>query len=200
MSLLCWNCRGMGNPRSVRQLRKWSSCYAPDMVFLSETMINKMEAEALKDRLSFRFAFGVASRGRAGGLCLYWREEISFSLVSFSQHHICGDVLDGDKKWRFVGLYGWAKEEDKHHTWALLCHLCEDSSIPIIVGGDFNEILCYDEKEGGADRVRREMTTFRETIDELFLRDLGFVGVWYTWEHGISARTCIRERLDRFLS
>lgn len=109
-----------------------------------------------------------------------------FSLVLFSQHHICGDVEDGDKKWRFVGVYGWAKEEEKHHTWTLLRH--------------FNEILCYTKKEGGADGVRREMINFRDTLDTLALRDLGHVGSWYTWECGRSPSTCIRERLYRFVS
>lgn len=199
MNLLCWNCRGLGNPRSVRQLRKWSDHYAPDIVFVSETMINRIEVEALKSRLGFSNAFGVASVGRAGGLCIFWRAEVSFSLVSYSQHHICGDVEDGEKKWRFVGVYGWAREEEKHHTWTLLRHLCEDSVLPILLGGDFNEILCYAEKEGGVDRVRREMTNFRDTLDNLALRDLGYVGSQFTWERGRSPSTCIRERLDRFV-
>lgn len=131
----------MDNPSSVRQLRKWSISYAPDILLLSETMINKTDAENLKNRLGFSNAFGVSSRGRAGGLCVFWKEEVLFSLISFSQHHICGDVDDGAKKWRFVGIYGWAKEEEKHHTWALMRHLCGESSRPILLGGDFNEIL-----------------------------------------------------------
>lgn len=36
--------------------------------------------------------------------------------------------------------------------------LCEETTLPILFGGDFNEILSYDEKEGGANRVCREMT------------------------------------------
>ena len=199
MSILCWNCRGMGNPWSVRQLRRWSNSYAPDLIFLSETMINKIEIEALKSRLGFSNAFGVASRGNAGGLCLYWKEDILFTLISFSHHHICGDIEDNGKKWRFVGIYGWAKEEEKHLTWALLKSICENTTIPLLIGGDFNEILCYSEKEGGADRVRREMDNFRELMDTFSLRDLGYVGSWFTWERGKNSSTCIRERLDRFI-
>ena len=122
-----------------------------------------------------------------------------FSLVSFSHHHICGDVDDGVKKWRFVGIYGWAKEEEKHHTWTLMRHLCGESTRPILLGDDFNEILSYEEKEGGADRVRRKMNNFRDTMNDLSLRDLGYNGLWYTWERGNTPSTCIRERLDRFV-
>lgn len=55
----------MGNPRSVHQLRRWSNHYAPDIIFLSETMIKKNEAEVLKEQLSFKNAFAVASQGRS---------------------------------------------------------------------------------------------------------------------------------------
>lgn len=54
-------------------------------------------------------------------------------------------------------------------------------------------------KEVGVDRVCQEMTHFRDTIDDLSLRDLGYIGVWYTWERGNSPSICIRERLDRFI-
>lgn len=199
MNTLCWNCRGMGNPWSVRQLRRWSHTYAPDIIFLSETMIKKNVVKALKDKLSFHNAFGVSSVGKAGVLCIFWREEIKFSLVSYSQNHISGDIEDGDKKWRFVGIYGWPKEEDKYKTWNLIRHLHADSEIPILFGGDFNEILCSDEKEGGVDRHRRAMDSFRETMDDLALCDLGSSGPWFTWERGNTAATKIRERLDRYL-
>lgn len=106
MSIMCWNCRGMANPRSVRQLQRWSSSHGPDLLFLCETMINKGEVEKLKSRLGFENAFGVASRGNSGGLCLYWKENLKFSLTSYSRNHISGDIENGDKSWRFVGVYG----------------------------------------------------------------------------------------------
>ena len=96
MNLMCWNCRGMGNPWSVRRLRKWSALYAPDIVFVSETMISKAAAEMVKERIGYTNAIGVASTGRSGGLCLFWQEDkVQFELVSFSSHHICGDVTKG---------------------------------------------------------------------------------------------------------
>ena len=89
MNILCWNCRGMGNPCTVRQLRRWNSSNTPDMMFVSETMIKKEIAEQAKDRIDFSNAFGVSSVGRSGGLCLYWKNDrVDFSLVSFSQHHM----------------------------------------------------------------------------------------------------------------
>lgn len=70
-----------------------------------------------------------------------------FSLISFSSHHICGDIDDAGKHWRVVGIYGWAREEEKRHTWSLIRHLCNDTTRSILFGSDFNEILCYAKKE-----------------------------------------------------
>lgn len=177
MNIMCWNCRGMGNPSLVRQLRKWCSKFAPSLLFLSETFVNKTIVEDLKDRFGFQNAFGVASRGNSGGLCLYWKEGVAFSLISYSQNHICGDVNMGSKGiWRFVGIYGWPRHEEKAQTWDLIRLLCTNGSLPLLIGGDFNEILSYKEKEGGSNNSRRDIEPFRKVIEDCDMRDLGFSG------------------------
>lgn len=67
MNALCRNCRGIGNPWSFRQLRRWSMSYTLGIIFLSETMIRKNDVEALKFQLGYKNTFGVASIGKAGG-------------------------------------------------------------------------------------------------------------------------------------
>ncbi|XP_021736509.1 uncharacterized protein LOC110703057 [Chenopodium quinoa] len=123
----------------------------------------------------------------------------SSSQTPTSTNHICGDMNNGDKRWRFVGIYGWPEESNKHQTWRLIHHLCEGADCPIVLGGDFNEILSSEEIEGGADRERREMQSFRDVMDLCELRDLGYKGQWWTWERGRTVRTRVRERLDRFI-
>ncbi|XP_057248945.1 uncharacterized protein LOC125494827 [Beta vulgaris subsp. vulgaris] len=191
----------MGNPWTVRQLRRLNASNTPEILFMSETKVTKNIAEQKKESLGFSRAFGVSCVGRAGGLCMFWKEEtISFRMMSFSQNYICGDVRSsGDVRWRFVGIYGWPEEENKHKTWALIKGLCDEYEGPIVFGGDFNEILSYDEKEGGASRERRAMVGFRNVMDDCSLGELRFVGQWHTWERGRSPKSRIRERLDRFI-
>ncbi|XP_010684899.1 uncharacterized protein LOC104899410 [Beta vulgaris subsp. vulgaris] len=183
------------------ELRRLSASNTPDILFMSETKVTKNIVEQKKESLGFSGAFGVSCVGRAGGLCMFWKEEtISFKMVSFSQNYICGDVgSSGDVRWRFVGIYGWPEEENKHKTWALIKGLCDEYEGPVVFGGDFNEILSYDEKEGGASRERRAMVGFRNVMDDCSLRELRFVGQWHTWERGRSPESRIRERLDRFI-
>ncbi|XP_021771837.1 uncharacterized protein LOC110735976 [Chenopodium quinoa] len=201
MSTLCWNCRGLASLRAVRELRMWCSSLVPDILFLSETKVNKSIVENNKISFNFPYSFGVSSIGRSGGLCIYWRDCIDFTLVSFSQNHICGDVKhESGVSWRFVGLYGWPEASNKHKTWSLIRQLCDDVEGPILFGGDFNEILSYGEKESGVDNERRTLPDFRETLHDCELRDLGYEGQWFTWEKGRTKQTLIRERLDRFVA
>ena len=78
-------------------------------------------------------------------------------IVSFSQHHICGGIGEGDCNWRFVGIYGSAKKEEKYRTWDLIRYINTQSDLPLLFSGDFNEILSNEEKVGGVERVRRDM-------------------------------------------
>ncbi|KAL2929332.1 hypothetical protein RDABS01_034743 [Bienertia sinuspersici] len=126
-----------------------------------------------------------------------------------SQEHAAGQCSTSQgktKKWEKNTPRNHSQEfdgrgqEEKHKTWNLIKHLCREGGIPILFGGDFNEILSYDEKEGGVNSMRKEIDHFRGVIDECELQDLGYSGQWYTWERGRSATTRVRERLDRYLA
>lgn len=93
------------------------------------------------------------------------RTGCSLSLFHFLVTIICGNVTKGGLTWRFVGVYGRADSGNKHCTWDLIHQLCEENSHPILLGGDFNEILSHDEKEGGVQSERREIDNFREVLN-----------------------------------
>lgn len=135
MNVLCWNCRGIGNPRTVHALWKWCASFAPVLVFLSETKTNNSRSESIKNSLGFNCAFGVSSVGKSGGLCFYWNSNnIDFDLVSYSANHICGKVSQGDVSWYFIGIYGWPDSSDKHKTWHLIHSLCSTLDGPLPIG------------------------------------------------------------------
>ncbi|KAL0009325.1 hypothetical protein SO802_010827 [Lithocarpus litseifolius] len=69
-----------------------------------------------------------------------------------------------------------------------------------MVVGDFNEITCSGEKEGGAPRPNYQMARFNNTINFCGLREVGFVGPRFTWLYQKRDGTQIRERLDRALA
>ena len=53
MRVLGWNCRGLGNPRSVRALRSLMQQWDFDFVFLSETKLKKNNMDKKKGCLFY---------------------------------------------------------------------------------------------------------------------------------------------------
>ncbi|KAK8299706.1 hypothetical protein V6Z12_D05G339400 [Gossypium hirsutum] len=64
MKIFCWNCRGVGNPATVRELKQLLVANGPDIVFLCETFI--------------------LMRFFSGGLAVMWREGVRVTMLRFT--------------------------------------------------------------------------------------------------------------------
>lgn len=197
MKILSWNCQGLGNPRAVQALRRLVVAKGPTIVFLSETRCNRSYFTSLSIQFGFDDFFAVDACGKSGGLCLLWKNESTVAIRSSSLHHIDVEVggIGDPEHWRLTGFYGHPAAEDRHKSWSLLRRLDLESRLPWVCLGDFNELLCTKEKEGGAPKSIRQVLAFRQTLSECGLVDLGFDGTEFTW---FSTRLGgIKERLDR---
>ena len=81
-----------------------------------------------------------------------------------------------DNVWRFTGMYGEPRWQDKHLIWQRLRDLHAIADMPWLVMGDLNEILYAFEKEGGNPRPSHFMQAFREALTGCNLDDCGYVG------------------------
>ena len=99
------------------------------------------------------------------------------------------------------GIYGWPKIDKKYKTWMLMRQLKNKTTLPLLMFGDFNEILHETEKDGGCPHKERKMDKFREAVDFCRLKDLGAPDDFFflTWQRGTEEGKIIRERLDHFL-
>lgn len=89
--------------------------------------------------------------------------------------------------------------QDKEKSWTLLDELGHHNQLHWLCVGDFNEILSMEEKEGGPLRNDRQMQGFRNIVDKLGFRDLGFNGYKFTWKRRFGDGF-IKVRLDRALA
>ncbi|KAA3462519.1 reverse transcriptase [Gossypium australe] len=164
-----------------------------------ETKIDKQHLERVRISCGFPNGIEIEAEGSCGGLCLAWKEVINVTLRNFSKNHI--DVMvkeeNSNQEWRFTGFYGSPYSNCKNDSWNLLRKLGEDQSQPWLVKGDFNEIMYSFGKSGGIQREERRTEAFRKVLEECQLEDIGYSGVWFTWERGNFANTNIEERLDR---
>ena len=60
--------------------------------------------------LGFNKSFAVNSRGRSGGLGIFWNDEIKLEIVGYSQYHIDAVINDlVDVRTRVTFVYGEAQ-------------------------------------------------------------------------------------------
>lgn len=153
MKTLSWNCRGIGDPATVRELRDLARECAPSVLCLVETQLGKQRVEGLAATLGFDSAFAVASRGRSGGLCMYWKNSLDLRIKSFSKYHIDSVVTEAGKDpWRLTCFYGEAPRDLRHLSWDMLRFLRGESTLPWMCLGDFNEVLRREEHMGVNER------------------------------------------------
>ena len=193
MSLLCWNCRGLGNQRTENQLADMVRAKDPSIVFIAKTWTDETRLVLVQEKIN---KFIAPRRNKVGGLVIFW-EDFDLTIETFSKNHIDTTVNKNKaEEWRFTGFYGEPDAQNRHEAWARLKNLKSRGSAPWICARDFNEITKQSEKLGGRTRPHAQMQAFRDILDECGFLDLGFVGSEFTWHKHFAGYT-VWERLDR---
>jgi hypothetical protein len=176
MILFSWNCRGLGNPRTIRDLHQLVKERRLNFVFLMETVCSKQHIDCIKHRVGFDNLFVVDLVGKSGGLALLWKEEDNLEIYNYTRRHINAVVKDNEGQlfWKLIGFYGHPNSTKRDESWAVLRHLKIYSLIPCLCAGDFNEIVDQSEKDRSLLRRESQMTGFWEALEECQLGDLGF--------------------------
>ncbi|XP_041027305.1 uncharacterized protein LOC121267465 [Juglans microcarpa x Juglans regia] len=183
MKHLAWNYRGLGNPRTVRELHLMVKEKCPNVVFLSETKCRRKRIELTRDKLSFDHCFSVDSIGRSGGIAIFWKREIEAELDSYSHNHISISASSNipSKKRTVTGFYGQPTTAKRSASWDLLRLIHSRTHNPWLCMGDFNEIMFQDEYFGSNTRPFKQMEEFRLALSDCGLMDIGFGGSKFTW-------------------
>ena len=103
MSLIVWNCRGLGNLRTEDQLADLVWAKDPSVVFLAETWTDKARLEQVQRRIQFKNLFEVPRKNKAGGLAIFWKEGFPLNIETFSINHIDTTInKNKENEWRFT--------------------------------------------------------------------------------------------------
>ncbi|XP_010236325.1 uncharacterized protein LOC104583971 [Brachypodium distachyon] len=199
MTILAWNCRGLGRPRTVQDLVRLVHLHQPKIVFLSETCQRKNVTENLRWRLGLKNAIKVCNDTKDGGLALFWDDSVHVSLNKLGNCFI--DVFvsltQNEITWRCTFVYGEPQAHLHHLMWELLRRLKPMGQAPWCMIGDFNETMWQHEHLSNAKRNERQMQNFRDILSFCDLHDLGFSGTDWTYDNNRQGHRNVRVRLDR---
>jgi hypothetical protein len=95
-----------------------------------------------RHKMGFHKAFGVSSQGFSGGLVMMWKDDMNVVIKTSSKFHIDVWITESDgRMWWFTGLYGEPKRTLRRESWRMMHFLRNESVLPWLCSGDFNETL-----------------------------------------------------------
>ena len=123
-----------------------------------ETKKSRAYLETVRCDLHFDNLFVVLRRNLGGGLALLWMNYLNLHIHTFSPFHIDAVINPGIRDaWRFTGFYEAPEIASSEDSWSLLRYLSSQLNLPWVCIGDFNEIICVEEKIGAAICPERQM-------------------------------------------
>nr|CCA66020.1 hypothetical protein [Beta vulgaris subsp. vulgaris] len=202
MKVLAWNCRGLRSADSptipflgwlVRQC-------LPQILFLSETKSDSSLISKLAMYLGFPNVATVDSINNAGGLALFWSNDVNLDLkVSSTNYFACNinDLVDEDVYiWNLILLYGSPYLDNRGEVWERIADYISRNPLDSVIMGDFNQIEFLNQKMGGSTYIPGK-ETFSQWRDQLGLSEINFQGQNFTWCNNRSEPERVYERLDR---
>ena len=99
MRIMVWNCQGAGSPLTIPHLKETNQLFSPSIVFLSETKNRQFFMKKMQRIRNCENDYVVEAVNRAGGMALFWKNEVKVKEVLQSAFAIEAHIEDQDSKW-----------------------------------------------------------------------------------------------------
>ncbi|XP_008231741.1 PREDICTED: uncharacterized protein LOC103330914 [Prunus mume] len=196
MIIVSWNVRGVGKVECASTIRDLKKAYGIDVFAVLELRIGGSRALSVAKSLGFSHYHIVDPIGFSGGVWLLWDGNfVSLHVVAHSSQTITALVTMDAKRWLLTVVYASPCSNVRTSLWKYFDGLAAVCNLPWLLLGDFNDIVCGDEKLGGNFDVGGQH--FIEWLDRNHLIDLGFSGTNFTWCNKRGEEDIIWKRLDR---
>ncbi|KAM1525656.1 hypothetical protein EV2_010396 [Malus domestica] len=136
------------------------------MVILLETKNKSRSFVHLKKSLGMEHLFAVEPWGIEGGLCVFWRDDSLMVLMKSEEFFV--ELKLWDEKlncyWRLFTMYASTDEKKRREQWQGLSKRIAQDRDRCLLLGDFKDILCNEENEGGNYRSAASLRDFRDFV------------------------------------
>ena len=186
INILMWNCRGAFNPNFKRRVFEMAVNHHPSIsiIVITETRVGGDRAEKIIDGLPFDGFITTNTIGYGSGLWILWnKEDVEISLLASTEHeiHATIKVHASNLSWLFSAIYVSPRLVERQILWSNIKEVGHLHTLPWLMIGDFNEVLCGEDKFGGNQVNINWAMEFKACLDSCSFVDLGFAGPKYTW-------------------
>lgn len=161
MRILAWNCRGLGSPSTVPQLKESLRLYKLEIVFLCETKRKSAYVSTVYKELEWANRWKeVDPLGKSGGLLVGWGRDVTIHTIQLSDFCVEVETIQLSDLVTFEGLetngrmwaifvYASIKGGIKSEQWQKLISRKQRWGENWILGRHFNAIRDPGEKKKG---------------------------------------------------
>jgi len=166
-----------------------------------ETKNQSQKVLRIKRKLKFQNSFIVDPAGTAGGLAIFWDDQVNIYIDSSSANAINAQCQIKATQQRMQLTFIHAPNEFKERVllWEAIYRESLQYQQPWLCLGDFNEILYNWEKVGKHRAETYRLIAFRDFIQRYSLMDLESKGCAFTWTNNREGDQLVKKRLDRAL-
>ncbi|KAF7807376.1 reverse transcriptase [Senna tora] len=180
-------------------MKQLLSEHSPQLVFIAETLLSFDNASSLLHKWGFERSCGTSVEGKKGGTILAWKGSVRCQVLDISPHWIHASVVDGAGiEFNLTCVYGPPHLPARAPFWQKLTTFSQETQLPWLLLGDFNQVLCHSEKLSVNCKIPG-VEDFENFLHDACLVNLHPQGNWFTWTNGRVGEGAVWERLDRAL-
>jgi len=172
---------------------------AHNSFFLLETKNSEVMVRRIQCRLHFPNSFIVDPRGLAGGIVLFWTNQVTLDVFRSTPDYIDMLYNDFQDDWtmRITCIHALYVYHTRQLFWDELREISYANTFPWLCIGDFNDVLYPWEKFGKKPADRNRMLSFRALINDCSIMELPNKGCKFTWMKNHMGDELVKECLDR---
>ncbi|XP_028113326.1 uncharacterized protein LOC114311381 [Camellia sinensis] len=208
MDLITWHCRGAGNKKFKKTLRKLVHIQKPALVVLMEPKVEFKAMGMYFNCMGFTASTQVDPIGRSGGIWMIWNPNVvNVRVVEACTQPITAIISRQDfQDWVLSAVYASPNPNKRDELWEQLTTIAQSMDKPWLVAGDFNDFSSPNEKRSlqgsntqSINQDLRRSSKFNDRLNICKLIDLGCASPQLTWSNNRKGWASTMVQLDRAL-
>lgn len=199
-----WNVRGLNDSDKHQPVNIWLGQHQVFFGVFLETHIKEMQLNHVMTKVCKDWSYTSNHASDPDRrIVVIWKVPASVSVLHQTRQTLTCEINLAGAHWiNYTAVYAANTADERTDLWVdllMVQQLLQLDSKPWVVGGDFNQIHHFAEHSNPqVNHIDPPMTDFRNTLTQLGLFDLCYLGPCFTWSNK-SPSNPIAKKLDRLL-